>query len=412
MADALTVTISVEAMKRLKENAEFNEKQYRLLMGMLADQYGYGGGNEVARVFEVGRSTVSIGQSEFSGKREINLATNRVRRPGGGRKSAEINQQDLVAALQNEIEGNSYGNPERPLVWTTLSQRGLAARLVGKGFQVGRSTVGRLLEKIGYSKQQNRKMMQVGAPHPDRDSQFRFINSTVEAFLAAGDPVISVDCKKKELLGNFRNNGSEYRRKGDPRPCYDHDFEVKELGKVAPYGVYVLNDNSAFVNLTRCADTGEFAVESIRAWWQAVGRVNFPNAKRLLINCDGGGSNGWRVRLWKEQLAVLAEEIGLELYVCHLPPGTSKWNKIEHRLFCYISRNWAGKPLIDIQTVVNFISGTTTSSGLKVLCRIDDRQYQKGIKVSDERMESVDMTPMEKFGKWNYVIRGFKNVEA
>ena len=223
--------------------------------------------------------------------------------------------------------------------------------------------MGRLIGNLGYSKQQNQKLLQVGEPHPDRDAQFQFIEATAQAYLAENLPVISVDCKKKELLGNFKNNGSEYRKTQDPRPVWDHDFMVKELGKVAPYGVYVLNDNTGFINLSKSSDTSEFAVESIRAWWLQYGRVNFPKAKKLLITCDGGGSNGCRVPLWKEQLAVFAEETGLEVMVCHFPPGTSKWNKIEHRLFCYISRNWEGKPLIDIQTMVNFIGAIGISVG-------------------------------------------------
>ena len=255
-------------------------------------------------------------------------------------------------------------------------------------------------------------MLQVGEPHPDRDAQFRFIEKTTNLFLSAGDPVISVDCKKKELLGNFKNNGSEYRKKGDPRKVLDHDFEIKELGKVAPYGVYVLNNNTGFINLTKCSDTSEFAVESIRAWWKYYGISNFPNSKKILINCDCGGSNGYRVRLWKEQLALLSEETGLEITVCHFPPGTSKWNKIEHRMFGYISNNWAGKPLISIETVVNYISNTKTTTGLKINCRVDERQYQKGLKVSDECMKSIDLIPLGEFEKWNYTVRGFKQTTA
>ena len=409
MADGLTVTISLEALKRFQEVAELNEKQRRLLMGMLADQCGRGGGDEVSRIFEVGRNTVSAGTAEFTGKRETDSSAGRIRRPGAGRKSVETQQPGIVEAVKTVLENNSYGNPEQVLFWTTLSLRGIEKILVEQGFKINRMTVARIIASLGYSRQQHQKMLQAGKPHPDRDAQFLFINKTVEEFLRAGDPVISVDCKKKELLGNFKNNGSEYRIKGEARSCLDHDLELKELGKGAPYGVYVLNDNTGFVNLTKCSDTSEFAVESIRAWWQHIGSINFPGAKRLLINCDGGGSNGCRVRLWKEQLAILAEETGLEITVCHFPPGTSKWNKIEHRMFCYITRNWAGKPLIDIQTVVNFISNTTTSTGLKVDCRVDERQYTKGIKVSDERMKSVNMTPLGEFGNWNYTIYGFKN---
>ncbi len=408
MAKTLAVQISPDAINRYFEAAELNEKQKRLFMGMLADQYGWGGGQAVSEAFEVGRCTVTKGKAEFTGDKEICSSANRIRRPGGGRKPVEDKQQGIREAIKSLLENNSYGTSDKVLHWSTLSLRDIENILADQGFNVSRMTVSRIVENLGYSKQQNQKMLQVGNPHPDRNEQFCFINSMANEFLATGDPVISVDCKKKELLVNFKNSGSEYRLKGDARATLDHDFEIKELGKVAPYGIYVLNDNTGFVNLTKCSDTSEFAVESIRAWWKYYGSINFPNAKRILINCDGGGSNGCRVRLWKEQLAMLAEETGLEIFVCHFPPGTSKWNKVEHRLFCYISRNWAGKPLIDIEAVVNFISNTTTSSGLKVNCRVDERQYQKGIKVSDERMASIDLIPNGKFERWNYSIRGFK----
>ena len=407
MADAVTVSVTSENFERLKSLAELNEKQVRLVVGMFCSTIGYGGQKQVAAVFGMGLNTVRTGCLEFEGKTPS--AVNRVRRPGAGRKSTESSQPGLVEATQELLENNSYGDPERVLFWTTLSLRDIEEKLAQKGFKASYVTIGRIISQLGFSKQLNQKLLQVGEPHPDRDGQFKFIEDTVQKFLKRGDPVISVDCKKKEILGNFKNNGREYRHKKDPRPTFDHDFLIKELGKVAPYGVYVLNDNTGFVNLTQGSDTSEFAVQSIRSWWYQVGRINFPNAKRILITCDGGGSNGWRVRLWKEQIAVLAAETGIEFTICHFPPGTSKWNKIEHRLFCYISRNWEGKPLLDIETVVEYISNTTTKAGLKVQCVTDPRSYASGIKVTDEQMADILLEPLGEYGRWNYRIRGFKS---
>lgn len=411
MPAELTIPVTAETFSRYKALAGLNEKQTRLLLGWFSTSLGHGGQKKVSETFGVGINTVRTGRSEYEGTTE-SAPPGRVRRPGAGRKSTEEAQPGLKEAVRRALEGNSYGDPQRVLLWTTLSLRDIQAIIEKQGFHASHVTIGRLIGELGYSKQLNQKLLQVGEPHPDRDAQFRFIEETVKAYLAAGLPVISVDCKKKELLGNFKNNGREYRKKGDPRGVMDHDFPLPELGKVAPYGVYVLNDNTGFVNLTKCSDTSEFAVESIRVWWKQIGKLNFPGAKKLLITCDGGGSNGCRVRLWKEQLAILAEETGLEIMVCHFPPGTSKWNKIEHRLFCYITRNWEGKPLIDIETVVNYISSTTTKTGLKVLCSVDPRIYETGKKVSDETMASIDLEPVGEFGKWNYKIKGFLPMPA
>lgn len=409
MSTELTIPVTAETFSRYKELAELNEKQTRLLYGWFSTLLGHGGQKKVSEAFGVGINTVRSGRSEFQGLTE-SAEAGRIRRPGAGRKSTETAQPGLLEAVRQALEGNSYGDPQRVLLWTTLSLRDIQAVVEKQGFHASHVTIGRLIGELGYSKQLNQKLLQVGEPHPNRDAQFHFIEDTVKAYLAAGYPVISVDCKKKELLGNFKNNGREYRKKGDPRAVWDHDFQIAELGKVAPYGIYVLNDNTGFVNLTKCSDTSEFAVESIRVWWNQIGKVNFPEAKKLLVTCDGGGSNGCRVRLWKEQLAILADETGLEIMVCHFPPGTSKWNKIEHRLFCYITRNWEGKPLIDIETVVNYISNTTTKGGLKVSCNVDTRTYEKGKKVTDEVMTSIDMEPVGEFGNWNYKIKGFRSM--
>ena len=258
---------------------------------------------------------------------------------------------------------------------------------------------------MGYSRQQNQKMCQIGDQHPDRDAQFRYISETAEQFLKAGDPVISIDTKKKENIGNFKNNGSEYRPKGNPRQVLDHDFPLPELGKVAPYGVYVLNNNTGFINLGISHDTPEFAGASVRAWWNAIGKNTFPDAKRIYITCDNGGSNGSRIWLFKHYLQNISNETGLEIHVSHFPPGTSKWNKIEHRLFCYISKNWQGQPLIDIETVVNLISSTTTKTGLEVVCKVDPNTYETGLKITEDQKEIINITFVGPNEKWNYIIR-------
>jgi hypothetical protein len=247
-------------------------------------------------------------------------------------------------------------------------------------------------------------MLQTGESHPARDSQFEYINATVKAFLNKSQPVISVDTKKKELIGNFANNGQEYRQKKEPRLVYDHDFPVGEMLKVAPYGIYVMNDNTAFVNLGTSRDTGEFAVESISRWWDIIGKHSFPNAEELLITCDCGGSNGYRVRLWKAELQQFANRTGLVVRISHLPPGTSKWNKVEHKLFCYISKNWAGTPLIDVETVVQLISSTTTKTGLKVICVKDDSEYRSAVKIDDNVLKAINISKIPPHGEWNYII--------
>jgi hypothetical protein len=272
------------------------------------------------------------------------------------------------------------------------------------GEKVSHVTVGDILEDMGYSKQANQKMLQLGTPNPDRNAQFEHISEQAKSFIGEGEPVISVDTKKKENIGNFRNGGQEYRRLGDARKVLDHDFPIEELGKVAPYGVFCQNDNTGFVNLGTSHDTPEFAVASIARWWSCVGQYTFPNATKLLITCDCGGSNGYRTRMWKYQLWQLAQQIGLDIYVCHFPPGTSKWNKVEHRLFCYISKNWQGKPLVSVEAAVNLIGSTTTSTGLKVVCRRDDRVYELAQKVSDEEYEAIGIEKIPPHESWNYLF--------
>ncbi len=300
--------------------------------------------------------------------------------------------------------------PMAVISYTSSSLRKIADRVFPeKGIRISRNIVSNALEKLGYSKQKNQKMEQVGAPRLDREAQFAHINETGSRYMEEGEPFISVDCKKKESIGNFKNNGREYRHTRDARKVLDHDFPIAELGKVAPYGIYTVNDNTGYVNLGTSHDTAEFAVQSIRSWWYSIGRHTFPNAEKLYVTADGGGSNGSRNRLWKLELAALAQETGLTIEVSHFPLGTSKWNKIEHRLFAYVSKNWEGKPLIDIVTVVKLIGSTATKGGLKVICDVDERNYPIGIKVDDDAFGSIDIESHAPNEGWNYTIKGFIN---
>lgn len=376
------------------------ENDKRLFYGIIADNLGYGGTTFVAEVTGASRNTVIAGMDDIEKPRD-----GRIRRKGGGRKRSAEKNSELLEHVDNTVRESTYGSPEDPLTWTTLSLREISEILKSKHkIEISHTTVGTLLELIGYSKQQNRKMLQVGKPHPDRDRQFRHINDTAKEFLNKGLPVISLDTKKKELLGGFSNPGREYRKVGDPRKTLDHDFEIKELGKIVPYGVYVVNNNSGFVNLGTNNDTAEFASESILQWWLHIGSETFPDADKIYITCDGGGSNSSRTWLWKANLQRLADETGLEIHVSHFPPGTSKWNKVEHRLFCYISKNWEGKPLYDIETAVNLIGSTKTKKGLTVKCVVDRRIYEKGLKVTDEEKEKINITFVDDMS-WNYIIK-------
>ena len=381
-----------------------DERQRRIYLAVEAQSYGWGGISRVCEISGVAPFTVRQGLAEING--EIPPArSDRVRAPGGGRKRLENSMPDLDDHILRIVDGSTYGNPEKVLSYTTMSLRGIQERLLTEyGESVSFSSVGNILEKLGYSKQANQKMLQVGKAHPDRNQQFEFINSKAARFLKQGLPVISVDTKK-ENIGNFKNNGLEYRKKGDPRKVLDHDFLIPELGKIAPYGVYVLNNNTGFVNLGTDHDTAEFAAESILRWWSAVGKNTFPDATKIYINCDNGGSNGSRLHLWKYELQQFANITGLEVNVSHFPPGTSKWNKIEHRLFCYISKSWQGQPLIDIETVVQLVSNTTTSKGLKVICQVDNNKYALKRKVSDEDYDKIRLVPGKTLGDWNYIIK-------
>lgn len=407
--------ISDEALKEkiFFMKSILNKKQYRQFLAKEAISLGRGGRTKIDQLS--GASLVTI----LKGIREVEAVKNgigddvapewRVRKSGGGRKPAAVLYPNLKDAIQEIVDDKTYGNPEKILVWTTYSLMETACILREKyNIQVNHTVVSSTPEKLGYSKQANQKMLQVGTPHPDRDAQFCFINETSKKYIDEGNPVISIDCKKKENIGNFKNGGKEYRPSRNSRQVLDHDFLIKELGKVAPYGIYNVDKNTDFVNLDTSHDTAEFAASSAYLWWTYVGKETYPNAKRLYITCDGGGSNGVRIHLWKTQLAMIAEKTGLEIQVSHLPPGTSKWNKVEHRLFCYISKNWAGQPLVDVETVVKLIGSTTTEKGLTVKCILDENVYPTGIHVEDEQYNRVLIERIDPMWEWNYIIRGYK----
>jgi len=327
-----------------------------------------------------------------------------VRRAGGGRKSATEQHPGLREALEALVEPTTRGDPESALRWTCKSVRTLAEELRQQGYPISHQVVTELLHELEYSLQANRKVLE-GSQHPDRNAQFEYLNQQVQAQVAAGEPAISVDAKKKELIGPFKNGGRELRPKGQPEPVRVHDFVDKKLGRATPYGVYDMAQNQGWVTVGIDHDTAEFAVASIQQWWQTLGYPTYPGATRLLITADGGGSNGSRLRLWKWELQRFADASGLELHVCHLPPGTSKWNKIEHRLFSYITQNWRGKPLVSYEAIVSLIAATKTRNGLTVRCELDDRTYPTGRKVTDAELASVNLARDEFHGDWNYRIR-------
>jgi hypothetical protein len=378
-----------------------DERQRRLLMGAEARALGHGGIRLVARAAGVREATVSAGVYELeSGEGPLG----RVRRPGGGRKRAADTDPGLVPALLALIEPEERGDPVSPLRWTAKSTRTLAAVLTAQGHKVSADTVGDLLRAEGFSLQGNAKTIE-GAAHPDRDAQFRYISGQAQAYQDAGDPVISVDTKKKELVGEFANGGKQYRPQGSPVPVRTHDFMDKDLGKAIPYGVYDVAANAGWVNVGTDHDTAAFAVESIRRWWTAMGQATYPAARRLLITADAGGSNSYRTRAWKAELAAFALETGLAVTVCHFPPGTSKWNKIEHRLFSAITLNWRGRPLASHEVIVNTIAATTTATGLTVRAGLDPGSYPSGVKVSAGQMAALPLDRHHWHGDWNYTLR-------
>jgi len=380
-----------------------DERSRRAVAAAEALSLGRGGVAAVARATGLARSTIRRGISDLASSAEP-LAAGRVRRPGAGPKRKVDKDPTLITDLKALVEPASRGDPESALRWTIKSVRQLAEQLCKQGHQVSHQLVSELLRAEGYSLQANRKVRE-GRNHPDRNEQFEFIERRVQAQLRDGAPAISVDAKKKELIGDFKNKGREWCPKGQPEEVRVHDFIDKELGKAIPYGVYDIAHNVGWVSVGIDHDTGEFAVATIRRWWRTLGSVAYPHAKRLLVTADGGGSNGYRLRLWKWELQNLADEIGLDIQVSHLPPGTSKWNKIEHRLFSFISRNWRGKPLLDRATVVNLIAATTTTAGLEVHAWLDEAEYPAKIKISDAQMETLNLDRDPFHGEWNYTIR-------
>lgn len=379
-----------------------DERSRRVWAAAEAEALGYGGQSIVAAATGMSRTTISSGLGK-SKKYSTADRGKRLRLAGGGRKKATEREVGLLSALEALVEPTTRGDPENPLRWTCKSTRQLAAALEAQGYQIGRQTVATLLDGLGYSLQGNRKTKE-GSSHPDRDAQFKYINAGVQDFQQRGQPVVSVDTKKKELVGDFKNSGKEWRPKGEPEPVRVYDFVDKELGKVNPYGVYDPTANVGWVSVGVDHDTAEFAIETLRRWWEKMGRVRYPKATELLITADGGGSNGTRVRLWKVALQRLADQTGLRISVCHFPPGTSKWNKIEHQMFSYISMNWRGKPLISHEVIVNLIAGTTTRTGLKIEAELDTNVYPTGIEVTNEELENVRIERANFHGEWNYTI--------
>jgi transposase len=387
---------------RFQKLAPFlDERMRRLVAASESLTIGFGGTSEVSRQTGVSRRAIIHGIKELD--EAPGMRVGRVRRAGGGRKKTVDKDASLKTDLERLVDPVTRGDPESPLRWTCKSVRKLAEELRRLGHQTSHRMVAELLHELGYSLQANRKTLE-GSNHADRDQQFQHINQQVTQLLGQRQPVISVDTKKKELVGDFKNTGAELRPRGDPEKVRVHDFVIPELGRAAPYGVYDLANNSGWVSVGVDHDTSAFAVETIRRWWHGMGRQSYPQASELLITADSGGSNGSRVRLWKVELQRFADETGLALRICHLPPGTSKWNKIEHRLFSFISQNWRGKPLVSHQVIVDLISATSTKAGLKVRAQIDSNLYPSGVKVSDSEIAALHIERDPFHGEWNYNI--------
>jgi hypothetical protein len=383
---------------------ELDERRRRQWAAAESRDLGWGGMTTVAQATGLSRTTITVGAGELAqpAKRRA-LEGMRVRHPGGGRRPLAETDPDLLAALETLIEPTTRGDPESPLRWTCKSIRRLAEELTRENHPVGAVTVAKLLRRTGYSLQANRKTRE-GSSHPDRNAQFEYINASVQRFLKRGQPAVSVDAKKKENVGDFKNGGREWLPQGQPEEVRVYDFLIKSLGKAALYGVYDLLQNQGWVSVGIDHDTAQFAVNSIRRWWNEMGQQRFPRARELLITADGGGSNSHRSRLWKVSLQGLADELGIKLFVCHFPPGTSKWNKIEHRLFSFITKNWRARPLVSLEVIVNLIAGTTTRTGLLVKAALDTNRYPTKIKVSDEQLGRLRLKPHAFHGEWNYTL--------
>jgi hypothetical protein len=382
------------------------DRARRLFVSSEAIAFGYAGITAAARATGMASSSIGRGIRDvraIESGQSPPLPPLRSRRPGGGRKKTTEKDLTLLADLRALVESTTRGDPESPLLWTARSQRHLVEALTKQGHATSMKMVARLLKDLGYSLQANRKRLE-GAQHPDRNAQFEHLNETLRRQIAAGQPAVSVDTKKRELVGTFKNGGRELSAKGDPVNVNVHDFIDQERGRATPYGVFDLDRNEAWVSVGVSHDTAEFAVQSLRTWWREMGVQRYPDATSLVLTADGGGSNGYRLRLWKLELQALVNELGFPITVCHLPPGTSKWNKIEHRLFSFITQNWRGKPLVTHQVIVNLIAATTTKTGLRVRSHLDDRVYAKGRRVSDAQLASVNLEPHAFHGEWNYTI--------
>ncbi len=398
MIDVAAIKLRYEALSPV-----LDERSRRRFAAAEALAAGWGGIAAVSEATGIARSTIGYGLRELRGDAP-DSAFGGVRRKGAGRKPLTQTDPTLLSDLERLVDPDTRGDPMSPLKWTSKSLRNLAAALCALGHRIGHDSVAALLKTLGYSLQGNRKTLE-GSHHVDRDAQFLHIAETVKAAITAGQPAISVDTKKKELVGDFKNGGREYRPAGSPEPVRVHDFIDPKLGRAAPYGVYDIADDKGWVSVGIDHDTAAFAVNTIRSWWITMGRSRYPRARTLTITADGGGSNGSRVRLWKVELQKLADELGLTVAVLHLPPGTSKWNKIEHRLFSFISRNWRGRPLTDYRTIVELIGATTSTAGLTVRCQLDENLYPSGIKVSDEEMAELNILRDDFHGEWNYTIK-------
>jgi hypothetical protein len=380
-----------------------DERMRRHWAAAEARELGWGGVSGVAKATNLSRTTIALGLGELTSASADSVASTRIRRPGGGRKHLVEHDPHLWAALDALVEPMTRGDPETPLRWTCKSTRRLAEELQRQRHAVSAGTVANMLRDLGYSLQANRKKRE-GENHPDRNAQFEYISQQVRRLQKRGQPVVSVDTKKKELVGEFKNPGQEWRPQGQPEEVRVHDFQDPDLGKAIPYGVYDLANNQGWVSVGIHRDTAQFAARTIQRWWQDMGSKRFPRAHELLITADGGGSNSYRSRLWKVALQDLADHLRLTLRVCHFPPGTSKWNKIEHRLFSFITQNWRGKPLVSHQTILNLIANTTTTTGLTVRAALDTNTYETGIKVTDDQMAKLNLTPATFHGEWNYSI--------
>ena len=388
--------------KFLALKPHLNEKTKRLWCGTEAMVLGKGGITLVSKATSTSHPTIRRGIKEINNPETI--PKDRIRKGGGGRKTLEENDKTLRADIEKLIEPETLGSPESPLKWTSKSTQNIADELNKKKYRISSRSTGRVLHKMDYSLQANRKTDEGSKDNPDRDKQFNFINEKIKEFQKGNQPVISVDTKKKENVGNFKNNGKEYHKKGQPIEVNVYDFIDKKKGKISPYGIYDIDKNIGWVNVGISSDTAEFAVNSIKNWWYELGEKIYKNSTKLLITADCGGSNSYRTRLWKIELQKLAKEINKEIHVSHFPPGTSKWNKIEHKLFCFMSKNWRGKPLIDYVTVINLIGNTKTKTGLTVKAKLDENNYKTGIKVSDKELSAVKLERDEFHGEWNYWI--------